>query len=147
MINFKLVSPFELIQRRSFELVDPAILKPTNLNPLLDGEFLELDAYKMKRGAGLPGAAPAFACFAERGRYETQAIQKVPMLYMGWYEADTKIMSASGLAVGDILEVSTIAIATIDKRGLQEVTTGRPIGYVTRLPANNNGFLRFIRNQ
>jgi hypothetical protein len=144
--NFKLVSEFQTIHRRPFTLAAPALLNPNNANPLLDGEFLELDAaYKMARGTGTPAAVPSFAYFAERGRYEVQAIQKGPFLYMGDYEADTLIMTATGITLGEALEVSTTPIATIDKRGLVQYTAGYIVGYATRLPANNNGFLRFIR--
>lgn len=144
--NFKLVSEFQTIHRRPFELATPAILKPTNANPLLDGEFLELDdTYKMARGAGAPATVPSFAYFAERGRYETQTIQKGPFLYMGGYEADTLIMDGGGLAVGDALEVNTVVISALNKRGLVAFTAGHIIGYVTRLPGSNNNYLRFIR--
>ena len=145
-VNFKLVSPFQNIDRRSFAFVDPTILDPTSATALVEGEFLELDSYKMKRGAADPGAVPAWAYFAEQGRYEVQAIKKGPFLYLGDYEADTLIMSATGLAVGDRLEVSTVSINTINRRALQERTTGIGIGFVTRLPANNNGYLRFIKS-
>ena len=98
--NFKLVSEFQTIHRRPFELADPTILKPTNANPLLDGEWCEhTAAYKMARGAGI-AAVPSFAYFAERGRYEVQAIQKGPFLYLGDYEADTLIMDATSVKIG-----------------------------------------------
>lgn len=144
--NFKLVSEFQTIHRRPFPLATPALLNPNNANPLLDGEFLEhTAAYKMERGTGTPALVPSFAYFAERGRYEVQAIQKGPFLYLGDYEADTLIMTAAGIALGEALEVSTTPIATIDKRGLVQYTAGYIVGYATRLPVNNNGFLRFIR--
>lgn len=143
----KLVSEFQTIQRRPFELADPSILVPTNAQPLVEGEFLELnDAYKMLRGAADPAVVPSFCYFAERGRYETQAIQKGPFLYMGAYEMDTKIMDASSILVGSALEVATVNIGGIDRRALQLATSGFVVGYATRLPANNNGFLRFIRS-
>lgn len=143
--NFKLVSEFQTIHRRPFELTDPTILVPTATNPLLDGEFLELDtAYKMLRGSATPSAVPTFAYFAERGRYEVQAIQKGPFLFLGAYEADTLIMNSAGLSVGSKLEVSNVTIGGQVKRGLVLATTGLVVGYVTRLPANNKNFLRFI---
>jgi len=143
--NFRLVSEFQTIHRRPFELTDPTILVPTATNPLLDGEFLELDtAYKMARGSGNPAAVPSFCYFAERGRYEVQAIQKGPFLYLGAYEADTLIMDASSLAVGSKLEVGNVTVGGQVKRGLKLATTGLVVGYVTRLPANNKNFLRFI---
>jgi hypothetical protein len=153
VINFKLISEFQTIHRRPFELDVPGILDPNDVRPLVDGEFLALTAttYKMKRegdnsaGTADPGAGPSFAYFAERGRYEVQAIAKGPFLYLGQYEADTKIMDSTGAAVGDALEVVDIDIGGIVRRGLKKATSGYKVGYVTRLPANNNGWLRFIR--
>lgn len=145
--NFKLVSEFQTIHRRPFELVDPTILNPTATLPLLDGEFLELDqtTYKMLRGSANPSAVPTFAYFAERGRYEVQAIQKGPFLYLGPYEADTLIMDATSLQVGSKLEVGNVTFGGGTRRGLKLATSGVVVGYVTRLPANNKNFLRFIR--
>lgn len=153
VINFKLISEFQTIHRRPFELAVPGDLDPNSVRPMVDGEFLELTTttYKMQRGgdnnAGTPdpGAGPAFAYFAERGRYEVQAIAKGPFLYLGQYEADTKIMDSTGAAVGDALEVVDIDIGGIVRRALKKATSGYKIGYVTRLPANNGGWLRFIR--
>jgi len=153
-VNFKLVSEFQTINRRPFELADPAVLDPTSVSPvpLVEGEFLQLDtAYKMARGAG-DALVPSYAFFAEQGRYETQAIQKGPFLYMGEYEADTLIMDATGVTLGMMLIVADVTIATLARRGLARwpaVPVGGEyaIGHVTRLPANNGGYLRFIRNR
>jgi hypothetical protein len=143
--NFKLVSEFQTIQRRPFELASPGILDPTDSNPLLDGEFLEIDgSYKMARGSANPATAPSFAYFAERGRYEVQAIQKGPFLFLGAYEADTLIFDGTTLAVGSKLEVGNVTIGGLVKRGLKLATTGLVVGYVTRLSAANKNFLRFI---
>jgi hypothetical protein len=146
-VNFKLVSDFQTILRRPFSVATPAILNPMDAQPLLDGEFLELDtAYKMARGSGTPALVPSFAYFAERGRYEVQAIQKGPFLYLGPYEADTLIMDSTSLTVGAALEASTVTVGTSTwLRGLKIYTSGYIVGYVTRLPASNNNFLRFIR--
>jgi hypothetical protein len=145
--NFKLVSEFQTIHRRPFELDDATILNPTATNPLLDGEFLELtdNTYKMKRGTGTPAVVPSYCYFAERGRYEVQAIQKGPFLYLGAYEADTLIFNPSGItSVGLKLEVSDVTIGTSTKRGLKVWSSGTVVGYVTRLPTYNKNFLRFI---
>jgi hypothetical protein len=145
-VNFKLVSEFQVIQRRPFELNDVTVLNPNSINPILDGEFLQLNTgYKMVRGAVNPSVIPSYCYFAERGRYETQAIGKGPFLYMGWYEADTKIMDAAGLGIGSNLEVADVSIGGANKRALKLATTGYVIGVVTRLPADNGGWLRFIR--
>lgn len=145
-VYFKLVSEFQTIHRRSFELDEPAILNPVSASPLVEGEFLELTTttYKMKRGTATPALVPSFAYFAEQGRYETQALGKGPFLYLGPYEADTMIMDAASLAVGDALEVTTVAFGTINRRALVKYTSGFKVGYVTRMPTENRGYLRFI---
>lgn len=156
-LNFNLISEFQTIHRRSFELNERAILKPSNVRPLVDGEFLQHDAaYKMARGGDnvetIPGtpdneaAVPSFAWFAEKGRYETQAIGKGPLLYLGDYEADTVIMNATGLTLGEAVSVWDIDIGGIVRRGLAALSAGYRVGYVTRLPATNNGYVRFIRS-
>jgi len=153
MNYFKLISEFQNIHRRSFEMATPAILNPDNVRPLIEGEWLQLDtAYKMDRGGDNAGdmtdeaTVPSFAYFAERGRYETQALGKGPILYMTMYEAETKVMDSTGLAIGDQLAVFDLDLggAGIIRRGLAEQSAGFVVGYVTRLPANNNGWLRFV---
>lgn len=159
-LDFNLVSEFQTIQRRSFELADPEILNPTNVRPLVIGEWLQLDtAYKMVRGGNNDAVdadeagVPSYVYFAEQGRYEVQAVQKGPILYGGWFEADTKVMDAAAFngitAVGQPLYVGDVDIAGVVRRGLVGITTpaaGTIIhGWVSRLPANNNGFLRFVR--
>lgn len=155
MQNFILKSEFQTITRRTFEVNDPDILKPIPPSPkvpLVEGEWLELDAaYKMGRGAGAAGV-PSYVWFAEQGRYETQAIGKGPILFLGSFEADTIIMDpAQGTAittVGQKLIVNTITLGGLARRGLVGVVTPASdlvVGYVTRLPANNNGYLRFVR--
>jgi hypothetical protein len=148
-VNFVLKSEFQTVHRRSFEMADPDILKPIpggGKVPLVDGEWLQLNtSYQMERGTANPYLLPSYPYIAEQGRYETQAIGKGPILYGGFFEADTLIMDGTGLAVGDALEIQDVAIATLTRRALIEFTTGYIVGRVTRLPANNNNYLRFIR--
>jgi hypothetical protein len=66
-------------------------------------------------------------------------------LYLGPYEADTLIMNSTSLTVGAALEVSNVTVGGLTRRGLVLRTTGYIVGYVTRLPANNKNFLRFVR--
>ena len=55
-VNFMLKSEFQTIHRRPFSLAAPATLKPTDVRPLVDGEWLELDGtYKMARGGNNAG--------------------------------------------------------------------------------------------
>lgn len=151
MLNFELLSEATPIIRRPFEVatVDAggvSIVNPNSQNPLLLGEFLELDTtYRGVRGTGTT-TAPSFAVFGERGRTDMQALTKAPLLYIGGYEAQTKVMDATGLAVGSALMVDDVTFGSLTRRGLKLVTASNYIvGRVTRLPANNNGYLRFIR--
>jgi len=143
--NFRLHSPVEKVERRDFPVADRSILNPNGSNPLLDGEFMELDATTPSKVIRAGGAKLSWAVFAERGRSDTQAIGKVPLLYMGAYEADTLIMSAAGLNHGDPLMVGDVTISTLTKSGLL-LHTGLDlvVGYVLRLPAQNGNKLRFM---
>lgn len=122
--------------RRDFTLYDPTILNPTAVNPLLDGEWLELDSnYLAKRGSG-EGTVNAFQVFSLRGQYDTQAIGKTTLLFLGGYEAETTLATVAGLAVGDLLVVSDVSVGGQNKRGLIEAAGGGEhliVGIVTRV--------------
>src|ERR1043166_6304071 len=97
---FNLISEVLPVQRRDFYLADPTLLNPNVSNPILDGEFLSLaNNDKLVRGSS-EQAAPAWQVFAERGRYDTQAIGKTVVLFIGGYEAESAIVDVSGAAVG-----------------------------------------------
>jgi uncharacterized membrane protein (UPF0136 family) len=113
-----LISEVLPVQRRDFSLFDPTILNPTVVNPLLDGEWLEIDTnYLAKRGSG-EGTKLAFQVFSLKGQYDTQAIGKTTLLFMGGYEAETTLATVGGLTVGDNLVVSDVAVGGQNKRGL-----------------------------
>lgn len=154
MDNFVLKTPFADLTVRSFGMVDPTILKPESANPMVMGEFLELDtsAYKLKRGTGDGTNRAVYAMFTEQGRYDVQAVEKATSLFIGHYEADTKVFDGTNItAAGQPLMVGDVTIGGLTKRGLKALPgtpTGNEhiVGYVTRLPANNSGKLRFVRN-
>lgn len=142
--NFRLVTPVERLERKDLSLADPTLANPNGANPLLDGEFLEYDSsYKGVRAGGL---ILSWAVFAERGRSDVQALRKVPVLYMGPYEADTLIMDATAIALGDPLMVDDVTISALTKSGLKKHGGGSElvVGYVTRIPSSNGQKLRFI---
>lgn len=133
-----LVSEVLPIQRRDFYVANTALLNPLNANPILDGEWLELDStYKLARGAGAPQATPAWQVWAERGRYDTQAIGKLPVLFIGGYEAETSICDVAGCSVGSQLVVANVTVGGQTKRGLDLIPAGAGqyliFAYVTRL--------------
>lgn len=141
-VTFRLKSPYQLVQRRDFTLADTTLLNPTNANPLEMGEFLMLDsAFKVIRA---DGSTICYALFTEKGRSDTQAIGKVPVLKIGGYDAETLIYNASSApALGAELEVATVTYETLSKSGLQTKSAGKVVGYVLRTAASNGGYLRF----
>jgi hypothetical protein len=144
MINLELVSDLQLVQRRDFSLYDRTLADPLSANPLIDGEFVNLNAsYQVIRGVD---GSLGWAVFSEQGRYDVQAIGKPTLLFIGGYEADTRVFTSAGLTLLGKLQIS--ASVTVDgktKSGLANYSSGNVIGFVTRLPANNGGKLRFIQ--
>ncbi len=145
---FELITDPLSLNRRSHVLGGGLSIDPNAANPIIQGEFLEKVGGSAEdvatRGAGTPAAVPSWAVFTERGRTDTQALGKVSLLYGGFYEADTDVMNAAGITLGENLEVSDVTIASLGRRGLVQFTTGRVVGFCSRLPADNGGLLRFV---
>jgi hypothetical protein len=172
-INFTPVSDILPVQRRDFALGDPTLAQPLNAVALVDGEWMTLNnSSQLVRATDITSVGsyrPAGAAnptgilvplFAERGRYDVQALSqtKMPVLWRGEYEFDTRIFDATAVVhggaaisyVGQPLKVATISFGGRNFSGL--VGAGAlgggdvdPIvGYVTRLPASNGGQLRFV---
>jgi hypothetical protein len=146
MQNFELVSELQALLRRDFPVANPALINPTNANPLMDGEFLSLDSsYKLIRAAD---GSLGFALFMEKGRFDVQAMsgKKTMVLFGGTYEADTRVFTAASLTLLGQLQISaSVTVDTLTKSGLANYSSGEVVGYVTRLPANNGGRLRFLQ--
>lgn len=175
-INFEPVTDILPVQRRDFPLADKTLANPLNSVTLVDGEWMILNtSYQILRAAdittlgtsGSSGRASvkSFPLFAERGRYDVRAMAdvKMPVLFRGDYEFDTRIFDASAnvnsggtiLSNGILspLKVATISL-TLAEGGTRNfcglvghggASDDAPVvGYVTRLPANNGGKLRFI---
>jgi len=166
-VNFELQSDLMATQRRDIPLADGNLFNPMNSDYLVDGEFITFnDDYKMVRAADItlgagtaaakPGASNAMPLFAEKGRYDVQANaeRKTPCIYMGPFEADTRVfddlLNGGITAAGQNLKVAVISIvvAGVAKKfsGLIRHVDGDPdpiVGIVTRLPIKNGGKLRF----
>jgi hypothetical protein len=168
-VNFEPISDILQVHRRDFPLNDGTLADPSNAAALIDGEWVTLNtSRKLVRAADI--AAPgnystkrSFPVFAEKGRYDVQAIadRKCPILWMGFYECDTRVYDAaavvhSGLAISAVpdpmlmpLKVASITIGTKIYSGLVGHggigTDNDPIiGYLTALPTASNGYkLRF----
>lgn len=161
-VNFEPVSDILPVQARDFPLADPNLANPLNAVALVDGEWMTLNAsYQIVRASDVatPGAEAtlqSFPLWAERGRYDVQAIanRKMPILYLGGWEFDTRIFDAAaaigtGSAITTVLQPVKVATITLGGRnytglvGSDNADAGAiRVGYVTRLPANNGGKLR-----
>jgi len=166
-INLEPVSDILPVTRRDFPLADPTLADPLNAAALVDGEWMTLNtSYQLVRASAIGTLASAgglatlksFPLWAERGRYDVRAMSetKMPVWFMGSYEADTRIFDATivgtgGAAITTILQplkVGTFAIGSRNYCGLighgGSSDTSPIVAYVTRLPANNGGKLRFM---
>lgn len=135
--SLEILSDIIPIQRRDFYVANTTLLQPNGSNPLVEGEWLQLDTtYKLLRGSGTQ-AVPAWQMWAERGRYDTQSIGKVPVLFIGGYEAETTICDVTGCGVGDALVVGDVTVGGLTKRGIEKIpaATGNYLvfGYVTKV--------------
>lgn len=162
-INFEPVTDVNPIHRRDVALADKTLCDPMNALCLVDGEWMVFDSSaKLVRAAdvttpGNPAALISFPLFAERGRYDVQAMadRKMPILMLGQYEFDTRIFDAvtvvgSGAAITTMLQPVKVATITLGARnyvgllGSAYADNAAIVGYVTRLPTNNGGKLRFM---
>jgi hypothetical protein len=167
-INFEPVSDILPVQRRDFALADKTLADPMNAVGLVDGEWMTINSsYQLVRAADVTqlGTAQAagratvrsFPLWAERGRYDVRAMAdvKMPILWGGDYEFDTRIFDASavvasGAAISFVmqpLKVATIVLGTRNYVGLVGhggyADQAPVVGYVTRLPSSNGQKLRF----
>lgn len=145
--NFELVTELQTLNRRDFGAAVETILNPVSNQPLVEGEWLELDTnYKLARGSGEGLSMNTFVVHTERGRYDTQAIKKINVLFLGQYEAETQIVDVTALALGDALTVQDVTIGGIVRRAVKKAgaTAGRVVvGYVSKLYAGATK-VRFI---
>lgn len=164
-VNFEPASDILATQRRDFALEDKTLAQPLNAIALVDGEWMVINnSYKIQRASnvavvGDPATQTSYVLFAERGRYDVQAlaVTKMPIVFMGFYEADSRIFDAAAVvgagaaitAAGQPLKVATITIGTRNYSGLVghggAADSDPIVGRVTRLPASNGGKLRFVR--
>lgn len=163
-VNFEPVTDILPVHRRDFPLADPTLADPANASALIDGEWMILNtSYQILRAASIAGAGNAasirsFPLWAERGRTDVQAMsgRKMPVLYGGFYEIDTRVFDAAavvngGLAITTIMQPLKVASVSIGGKiycglvGTQYSSADPIVGYVTKLPANNSGKLRFVQ--
>lgn len=161
-VNFEPVSDILATQRKDFALADRTLADPLSATALVDGEwFIINSSYQAARATAINAAdnlatQTSYVVFSERGRSDVlaNAARKIPLIWMGDYEADTRIFDATA-AVGGGAAITTVGqplkVASIDIGGKivcgligAVAGDGEPIvGRVTRLPANNGGKLRY----
>lgn len=171
-VNFEPVTDINPIHRRDFPLADKTLSDPGNGSCLVDGEWMTLDNTvgnsfgKLVRAAsialadiGIVATVLSFPLFAERGRYDVQALseRKMPILFLGQYEFNTRIFDAAAnigghgnAAITTMLQPVKVAGITLGSRqyvgliGAAYADNDPIVGYVTRLPSGNGGQLRFM---
>lgn len=162
-VNFEPHRDVLPVQRADFPLVDPTLANPLNAVALVDGEWMTLNTTgtKIQRATDIAtpddeATALSWPLWAERGRTDVQAIggRKMPLLWMGAWEFNTRIFDASAAvgtgstitAIGQPLKVATITLGGRNYTGLVGSDSSDSgaivVGYVTKLPADNNGKLR-----
>lgn len=168
-VNFEPISDMLPTTRRNFPLADKTLIQPLNANVIVDGEWMTINsAGQLLRATtiGSVGNEPGNYTFilvpswAERGRTDIQATadKQYPVIWDGTWEFDTRIFDAAAVVgtgaaitqVGQPLKVATITFGGRNFSGLvgatfNEAAPAKFVGYVTRLPAQNNGKLRFIK--
>jgi hypothetical protein len=150
---FELVSEASMVTRRSFPTADPTILNPNGAQPLLQGEFLEIDTnYNAVRGAAGSGVHegqnPAYPVYTEIGRTDTQILGQASLIWLHEFEARTQIFTATSLVVGSALTVQDVTIGGITRRGLALASgsgTAHVMGFVTIVNDGTTGGLQWMR--
>ena len=134
----ELITEFQGLVKRDFQIVTAVRdrLDPNNADALEAGEFAALSTVAGEReqvtlgaltgdlgtggvsGATLPTNFPlVYQVFTERGRFDTQAIDKVTTLWGGKYEAETNMFeNTGGLSVGQPLTVKVGTKAAVANR-------------------------------
>jgi len=165
--NFRPVADVLPTVRRDFVPADRSLVNPSNPVSLIDGEWLTLDssgkvvrACDIAAAGNAAGAVLSWPLWAENGRYDLQAMaeNKLPLIWLGGWEFETRIFDA-GATIGNGVIINTmlmpVKVASVSLSGVYgtrilsglvghggAADTDRIVGYVTRLPAANGGWLR-----
>lgn len=133
--------------RRDIDVADADLLDPNSSSPLPleQGEWVAADSDgKMDRITS--SSRTAVQVWTQRGDYGAQALDKVSVLFIGEYEAETDMYDAAETyAIGEPLTAKSVTIDAETRAGLtNDVTAGTDfiVGYVTKTPGDD-GKLRF----
>lgn len=160
--NFRLISSIKEVWLRAMKVDDDTLVNPQNTDALLDGEILTIKAgYQVGRpvagdfAAGPPvgqflNSPVALPIFHLKGATDVQAAKNPTVIWHGHFEADTLIFNASPVTAYAPGTPVTVVLADLGDGVTRSVldnqldfATQAIVGTVTRLPADNNGYLRF----
>ena len=154
--TFELMTGAERFEPRDFPVKDTTILDPTSSNPLVGGEWLEIDnaTKKAQRAVGEMTNPYSGQFWGEKGRYDIRAINKVPLILWGNYEAYTYIYHNPAMpdantpqTIGQYLSVRDVTYNGQTKKGLFVPTAAGHhfvVGYYYG-PGRKTGEIRFMR--
>jgi hypothetical protein len=157
--NFVLTTDQNKVIVRDFGLADKTLADPTNAVALCAGEWVRWNSSdKLVRATAIstladPATNLAFPLYAARGRSDVQSLadKKMPLIFLGSYEADTNIFDATaGTAISTVFQPVRVMTVAIGGRNYSGLVGGAIndnnliVGYVSRLPANNGSKLRFF---
>jgi hypothetical protein len=133
---------------------------PAGARPLVEGEWLERDGDRVKRGGANPtadgdlrneGEFPAFLYFNEKGRYDAQLSRRAHCIYgPAAFEFRTKLCCTEDLAVGDKVSVWDYAGPSgswgVTRRALAKADSGNAfiVGRVTRIFGTDDIAVMFL---
>lgn len=153
---FEMITGAELLERRDFPVLDATILDPLSSNPLVEGEWLEVDptTRKLKRSTGEMTNPISGQFWGERGRYDIRAINKLPILLWGNYEAYTKVYNNitganKPTTLGQKLVVTDVTVDSLTRKGLYVPTASGHhwiVGYMYG-PGRTANEIRYIRRE
>ena len=163
---FELLTGAELLERRDYPIGDTTLLDPMSSNPILEGEWLEVNASKRLQRTG-PNNANLEAggiltnpfsgqFWGEKGRYDIRSINKLPIILWGNYEAYTQVYWNPGQpdantpqTLGQKLGVASVLVGGLLKKGLYVPTANGHkwiVGYFYG-PGRTTGEIRFMRRE
>lgn len=131
---------------RNYEVSSSALLDPTDTNPLYIGEWMDIDGSNQAGRA--TGDLPSYAVWTPRGDASAQYTQKVALITVAGYKAETQIYDSTGLAavgVGAPLRVEDVTIDGQTKSGLMVWTAGTDyiVGRALILPTADYAWITF----
>lgn len=153
---FELITGAELTERRDYQLDDITQLDPVGANPIVEGEWLELNpsTKKLRRNTGFLNNWFSGQFWGERGRTDIRAINKLPIILWGNYEAYTKVFhniagANKPTTLGQKLTVNDVTVDGLTRKGLyvpsasgQYMIVGHHYG-----PGRNQNEIRFMRRE